>query len=516
MSTVDPSALASADAEKDSPLPYAEGQGDYDPLELIELQKRLSDIAFDMDKPFSAVVHDLGVSMKDFFGTRFVEFLMVEGDNLVYKYINDMPEALDRFAERVGADSGVIGMRIPLFEGSFFTELIEKGVPREILTREELLHSFRDFVAPKNRLNIALRKHLAPMLMPLLGYDYIFQIPLVSDRRVIGYFSFLQRGRIRPRMRADLVLMSYQIAGFLALRSQKEQRQRLFDSLPSPTIRFAAKGLESKSTLADFVVAAVNPAFKALFPVDAEKLLGASASELGARVAQPEAVAFMREVLYTAVPRRVELDRQAHFLSAIISRIDDEELIVTIEDISQRKKIEREITEAASHDALTGLYNRRVFMDLLAKEFSAMAREGGSGGLFFLDLNRFKQINDSFGHDAGDLLLRHVAAVLSASLRASDYVARLGGDEFVLFCRKVDSNSALLVAAKIAQAFASSPLELGGQTVHAEASIGIAVYPDAASCPEALLSAADKAMYRSKKERLPYCLFDAATMSPQA
>lgn len=495
--------------DRDSHLPYAEGQGDYDPLELIALQNRLSDIAFDTGKPFSAVVHDLGLAMRDFFGTRFVEFLMVEGDFLVYKYINNMPEALDRFVRRLFGNAGVIGMRIPLFPGSFFTELIEKGAPREIMGHEELLHSFRDFIAPDSPRNIALRRHFAPMLMPLLGYDYIFQVPLVSDGRVIGYFSFLQKGRIRPRMRADLVLMSSQIAGFLSLRAQREQRQRLFDSLPSPTIRFGVERREPESKLLDFRATAVNPAFQTLFKLEEGSIVGVRAEELGERVSFPGAADLMREVLRTAIPRSVELDRERRFLSVIISRIDEGELIATIEDISQRKRIEREIAQAASHDALTGLYNRRVFMDILRKEVSIMVREGGRGSLLFLDLNRFKQVNDSLGHDAGDLLLRHVAEILGEALRESDFIARLGGDEFVLFCRKADRNTAPLVAAKIASALASSPLSLQGRELIAETSIGIALYPETATSPEALLSAADQAMYRSKREGLPYCMASA-------
>lgn len=496
--------------DSESPLPYAEGQGDYDPLALIELQSRLSAVALDMGRPFSSVLHDLGMAMKDFFGTRYVEFLMVEGDSLVYKYINDMPEALDRFVRGLGVSSGVIGMRIPLFEGSFFTQLIERGVPREIMRPEDLLSSFQDFLAPKSSFNRALRDRVAPVLMPLIGYNYIFQIPLSSEGRVIGYFSFLQTGRIRPRMRADLVLMSYQIAGFLSLRSQRERRQRLFDSLPSPTIRLEAERRELEGSPPTFRAVAVNPAFAAFFGSGPGKVVGAAASELGERVGRPDAEALLREVLETAVPHRIELDLSRRFLAAVVSRSDDDELIVTIEDITQRKRIEREVAEAASHDTLTGLYNRRVFMDLLAKEFSAMSREKGSGGLYFLDLNKFKQVNDSLGHDAGDLLLRHAAMLLSTSLRASDYVARLGGDEFVLFCRKVDSGTAPVVAEKIAQAFAASPIELGGRLVRAEASIGIAIYPEAASEPEALLAAADKAMYRSKRETLPYCIAGAA------
>jgi diguanylate cyclase (GGDEF) domain len=494
--------------EADSPLPYASGQGDYDPLALIELQRRLSAIALDMDKNSSAVMRELGNAMKEFFGTRYVEFLLVEGEHLVYKYINDMPMALDRFVESLGVGAGVIGMKIPLFQGSYFTRLIETGLPREIMTREELLGSFRDFLEPRNRFNRTLRDRVAPLLMPLLGYDYIFQIPLASEGRVIGFFSFLQTGRIKPRMRADLVLMSYQIAGFLSLRSQRERRERLFDSLPSPTFKIAVRRPRRGDSGAetDYRVASLNPAFVSYFGVAPSTLIGASAAELGARVGRSDPEEIIRGVLETAVPRRIELDRGSRYLAAVVSRIDDDELIVTVEDITQCKTIEREIAQAASHDPLTGLYNRRVFMDLVAKEFSAMAREGGSGALYFLDLNKFKEVNDSLGHDAGDLLLKRVAGLLESSLRASDYLARLGGDEFVLFCRKVDESSSGHVADKIAQAFASGGIELAGRLVQPRASIGIALYPRHATSPEAILAAADKAMYRAKREGRAYCV----------
>jgi diguanylate cyclase (GGDEF)-like protein len=495
-----------AGIDGESPLPYAEGQGDYDPLALVELERKLSDIAFDMERPYPAVIHDLGVAMKDFFDTRFVEFLMVEGNSLVYKYINNIPEALNRFVENMTGSTGVIGLRIPLFEGSFFTELIETGRPREIMTPEDRLRSFQDFISPGRPANDALRKYLAPKLMAFLGYDYVFQVPLVSDRRVIGFFSFLQVGRIRPRMRADLVLMSAQIAGFLALRSRNEQRQRLFDSFPGPTIRFMEKKRISEADFMDYCASDINPAFRAYYPLSAGKLVGTDAADLGRRVGIPEAVDVMREVDRTAIPRVIELDREKHILSATVSRIDEGELVVTIEDITHRKRLEREMAEAASHDALTGLYNRRIFMEMLRREVAIMAREGNPGSIFFLDLNRFKEVNDSLGHEAGDLVLRHVAATLKAALRDSDTIARFGGDEFVILCRKVGPGSAPVVAGKIGDAMAASPLDLAGKPTIVRTSIGIAFYPESADDPESLIAAADQAMYRSKRDGLRYAV----------
>jgi diguanylate cyclase (GGDEF)-like protein len=316
-------------------------------------------------------------------------------------------------------------------------------------------------------------------------------------------------GRIKPRMRVDLVLMSSQIAGFLSLRSEGERRQRLFDSLPNPTVRFASAGGNAGGAEGEargFIATDINPAFRSHFGGKAGSVLGARAGDLGRLVSIPDMDGIMAEVERSLVPRIIELDLKRSFLAATISRVDEGELIVTVEDISIRKKHEQELATAACHDALTGLLNRRVFMEMLGREIAGMKREGGEGSLLFLDLNHFKEVNDTMGHEAGDRLLKHVAATLASLLRESDTLARLGGDEFLVFCRKAGREQAPAIADKIASRLAASPLEIGGSRITVTTSIGIATYPGSATGAEDLVSAADQAMYEAKRAGLAYRL----------
>lgn len=152
----------------------------------------------------------------------------------------------------------------------------------------------------------------------------------------------------------------------------------------------------------------------------------------------------------------------------------------------------------AQHDPLTGLPNRILFQDRLDVAISHARRSGSSVGVFFLDLDRFKTVNDSLGHDAGNRLLQEVARRLRSCLREQDSVARLGGDEFSLLVSDIDDlAAATAVAHKVLLAF-EEPFGLGDRSLHASTSIGIAMFPDHGLDPEVLLKNADTAMYRAK------------------
>ncbi|MBT1063610.1 EAL domain-containing protein [Bowmanella sp. Y26] len=153
----------------------------------------------------------------------------------------------------------------------------------------------------------------------------------------------------------------------------------------------------------------------------------------------------------------------------------------------------------AYQDELTGLPNRALLMQLIPHQINQCRREGGSFGLMFLDLDRFKQVNDSMGHEAGDMLLRMVAERFSAVLRTSDTVARLGGDEFVVLVSHASGpESVSRVAEKIIQCL-EKPFLIRGQAVEVGASIGISLFPQNTEQAAELLHQADIAMYRAKK-----------------
>jgi diguanylate cyclase (GGDEF)-like protein/PAS domain S-box-containing protein len=171
----------------------------------------------------------------------------------------------------------------------------------------------------------------------------------------------------------------------------------------------------------------------------------------------------------------------------------------TIEDITERERIEAQLTHQALHDPITGLPNRTLFLDRVGMALARTRRAGGETAVLFIDLDRFKLINDSLGHEAGDRLLNTVAARLDNAMRESDSVGRLGGDEFAVLCEVKEPEEAVMIAERIAAAI-EAPVELStGQTSVVSASIGIAL-GSGSSTPAGLLENADAAMYRAKEQ----------------
>jgi len=190
-------------------------------------------------------------------------------------------------------------------------------------------------------------------------------------------------------------------------------------------------------------------------------------------------------VLSTKVPLR---DRRGRIVGTMgISR-----------DITDRKQAELRIRYMALHDALTGLPNRSLLEDLLAHAIALAARNGKRVAVLMLDLDRFKSVNDSFGHHIGDRLLEAVAVRLRNCLRESDIVARLGGDEFVIGLPLVEKHEDIEQVASKVLSTLSAPFEIEGHGIQIGACIGICEYPSDGENPRDLLQAADTAMYEAK------------------
>ncbi|MEA2246214.1 MAG: hypothetical protein QOH46_743 [Solirubrobacteraceae bacterium] len=171
-----------------------------------------------------------------------------------------------------------------------------------------------------------------------------------------------------------------------------------------------------------------------------------------------------------------------------------------VQDISQRKDMEAELRALATHDDLTGLHNRRFFEGELIQQLRRTRRHGEEAAVLLLDLDEFKQVNDTLGHHAGDQLLIHVAAVLKTRLRGSDIVARLGGDEFAVLLPHATPARAVEVAASLEGELERSPIVVDGIPVVARASIGVAALAPELQAEDALRTA-DHAMYRAKRAR---------------
>jgi len=173
-------------------------------------------------------------------------------------------------------------------------------------------------------------------------------------------------------------------------------------------------------------------------------------------------------------------------------------LIMALEDITERKMSEAVIWNQANYDRLTGLPNRHMFQDRLEQALVKAERSGARVGLMFLDLDRFKEVNDTLGHEVGDDLLKQAAARLRQCVRQSDTVARMGGDEFTIILDEInDTADVTRIAQSILQRMAE-PFQLGSEVAFISSSIGITFYPEDATEIATLLKHADQAMYAAK------------------
>ena len=166
----------------------------------------------------------------------------------------------------------------------------------------------------------------------------------------------------------------------------------------------------------------------------------------------------------------------------------------------QRKRAEERVQYLAAHDALTGLPNRVMFAELLNHEIKAAQRYKRTFAVMFIDLDRFKFVNDTLGHEAGDKLLQEIAARFKACLRASDVVARLGGDEFVVLLQEARNQEDVASVARKLLAAAMKPVSVMGQECRVTASIGICMHPGVAQDEPTLMKNADIAMYLAKEQ----------------
>jgi len=188
-----------------------------------------------------------------------------------------------------------------------------------------------------------------------------------------------------------------------------------------------------------------------------------------------------------------------------------------VTDITRIKRNEARLMHMATHDPLTGLYNRREFSEILERHLSRMRRYGGNGALLWMDLDGFKQINDGLGHDVGDELLASIAFRMKSTIRESDVLARLGGDEFAVLYPNVDRDQAKIAAQRLLDAIKKHTAVVRGQSLRTTASMGVVLFPEHGTSASELLMKADMAMYRAKGEgRNRFTIYSPDDERPEA
>jgi diguanylate cyclase (GGDEF)-like protein/PAS domain S-box-containing protein len=362
------------------------------------------------------------------------------------------------------------------------------------------------------------------------GYASVLGLPLRDEDGTFGNLS-LYSAEPDAFDEAEVELLtelSNDIAyGITSLRTVAARR------LAERVLRLRQRAVEASvnailitdATRPDNPVEYVNPAF--------ERITGYSAGEVhghNARFLQREdrdqsglqeiRLALAKQTEGHAVVRNYRKDGSLFWNDLHIAPVRDELGEVThfvgiLNDITEAQLYQQELEHQANHDVLTGLPNRNLLTDRMAQAVAHARRKRERLAIVCLDLDRFKLINDSFGHLVGDALLKTVAARLRATLRESDTVARLGGDEFmVILSGLAHAEDAGGVAQKLLAALAR-PVAIEAHDLHVTASIGISIYPEDGDSTDALLRNADTAMYRAKEQGRDRLQFYAREMGVQ-
>jgi len=338
----------------------------------------------------------------------------------------------------------------------------------------------------------------------------------IGDRSVIEYRMRTRGGRevwIRDeeivigdehgqptRFRGFMIDISAQKEAELALRASEEQTRLIIESASQAYIAIDAQG-----RIIDW-----NAQAEATFGWSRKEALGEPLEECIIPVAQRDAHrAGMARYLASGEGRLIgkrsevtALHRDGHeFLAEMtiwpVGSGEEVHFSALVHDITLRKELEMQLQHQAFHDSLTGLANRALFRDRVAHSLARQARSHGAVSVLFSDLDDFKTVNDSLGHEAGDQLLVAVAERLRAVMRPEDTTARFGGDEFAILLEETDQEGTRRAAERILDAL-RSPFEFHGRQVVMRASIGAAFTSDARTEPDDLLRQADLAMYTAK------------------
>lgn len=300
------------------------------------------------------------------------------------------------------------------------------------------------------------------------------------------------------------------------LRRQRELAAKVFDTSHEGIVITDAEG----------VILTVNPAFERISGYAADDVVGATPSVWQSGLHDAAFYAKMWDDLESCGRWEGEIhnrrgDGSITVVQQTIYRVKDERGVavnhVAVQrDVTEVRRQQDRIEFLAYHDCLTGLPNRSLLLDRLSHAVNAAQRNDEKLAVMFLDLDRFKAVNDTLGHDVGDDVLRRMGERLSLVVRGADTVARMGGDEFVVLMERLDDATQITQTIERVLTALSDPMHLSGGTVHCPPSIGIAVFPEDGDTPLALLKNADTAMYAAKSAGGNTYSFFSAELSEKA
>ncbi|HEX3833393.1 MAG TPA: EAL domain-containing protein [Solirubrobacteraceae bacterium] len=365
-----------------------------------------------------------------------------------------------------------------------------------------------------------------------VGDESLICVPLRNGAEVIGTLNVMSRDadqRLDHDDREILEMLSVVLSAAVARAAQLDARQEEAKALTRFRTLFEGASIGIVRMNRDGTIVEVNPALEHMLETDAALLVGRAFSEHLVSEHRMTVEALLREMM---AGRRESFELEGRCqppsgqltwwrVRAVRERSDQgtaTRAVAMIEDITEHKHAERELIEQAAlneyqalHDPLTGLPNRVLFGERIGQAIRHARRNRGQLAVLLMDLDRFKEVNDSLGHPAGDQLLIEVSDRIRGAIRDSDTFARLGGDEFGLLLPELNDSTGVMPVLDRITAALEAPITVHTLPLAVEASIGIAMYPENGEEAQELIQRADVAMYEAKRESASACFFDQET-----
>jgi diguanylate cyclase (GGDEF)-like protein/PAS domain S-box-containing protein len=361
------------------------------------------------------------------------------------------------------------------------------------------------------------------------GVRSIIAVPLLHAGEAVGLLLLYgsEANAFGERDVTMMELLSVILSSAMAHAAEFEAKRDQVDALARFEATFAGAVTGMLLMDLDGRIIDSNRAIQQLFGLSHEELEGRRTSEFVHSEDRAEARSGYQQMIdrgessFRMQHRFVSRAGEVLWVDASASLVRDSDgqksfAIGMFQDITQRKEAEAALQSQAAlnayqalHDGLTGLANRTLFRDRIEQAIKARRRADTQAAVLVMDLDGFKEINDSLGHAAGDDLLVELARRLEAALRRSDTVARLGGDEFGILLPDAEVPADVLLAVERIQAAIAEPIMLHGLSLSLEASIGVALCPDDGADVESLLRCADGAMYHAKEEKSGWAFYDS-------
>lgn len=434
----------------------------------------------------------------------YVDRWFTEKPAIASELLHSMPSALERHTVREILDNICSVVVIKdlssniLFINKYALDQLSPITNDDIIGHGEHIFLKPEVVELRRKLDIEAihtgqySRHEEHILLDLEGYeDHPEGCYFLTDRVPL----FNEQGHVEA-------ILTHSID--ISERVRSEAQEALYSSV------FKSVSEAIAVTNADYTMVTVNPVFSQITDRDESELTGKPINEVFKESVDAATYKKVGDGLkaHREWQGQVEfhknhnetLNLQFSISSCLNDRDEVSNYVFLITDITEKKKQEQLIWQQANYCSLTSLPNRRLIYELLSHQIKASNRDLVPFSLMFIDLDNFKETNDSLGHQAGDEMLKEVATRLAGSIRNSDIVGRLGGDEFIVILPDTSAPEDLDNLAKHINETVSEPFDIGGKKAYTAASIGIAIFPKDGKKAEELLSRADQAMYVAKSE----------------